>query len=334
MISTGAGDKKRPTGWPLRLSAVKIKMSRSRGFVRRFERELKHPAYEWAKAGTIENILKVDEFLKSKNIIGMLVGGCLEHELPRKDIDVVVADNSGIKYKEFDVDWWMYWDGNGKAVNLNDIVMNAERFHKVSRFESQKKAGLILPSTSINAELTDRLYFPGFEYTDIPKLPENDINNVTQAHNHFAKENSKRFRKWDGETPYYVHPLWCAMTIASETKLDKRTRDEGFQALLYHDLIEDTTLAIPEECKASVIPIIRDMTFESFNEEMEKIWGKPKEVRLYKLYDKINNLMDGEWMKPEKRRIYEEYTMRLCENVEREYGELNITRIARSILES
>ena len=65
---------------------------------------------------------------------------------------------------------------------------------------------------------------------------------------------------------------------------------------------------------------------------MQKIWTKPKEVKLYKLYDKVSNLMDGTWMSPEKMAQYKDYTSRLCSEAEMNYGDLNITRIARGIL--
>ncbi len=161
-----------------------------------------------------------------------------------------------------------------------------------------------------------------------------DIEYIVKAHENYARKESKKYRKWDGETPYYVHPLWCAMTIASETRLDKRTRDEGYLALLYHDILEDTTAYISEECGKHIRQIVEDMTFKSSEEEMKKIWDKPKEIRLYKLYDKVNNLMDGCWMDLEKREKYKEYTRELCEDVEINYGQLNITIIAKGILDN
>ena len=77
-------------------------------------------------------------------------------------------------------------------------------------------------------------------------MKEKDIKYVMNAHTNHARKPSKAFRKWDGKTPYYVHPIWCAITIATETKLDEKTKNEGIQTLLYHDLLEDTTKNLPE----------------------------------------------------------------------------------------
>ena len=43
--------------------------------------------------------------------------------------------------------------------------------------------------------------------------------------------------------------------------------------------------------------LVREMTFESFQEEVEHLWSRSAEARLLKLYDKVSNLLDGSWMK-------------------------------------
>jgi (p)ppGpp synthase/HD superfamily hydrolase len=159
-----------------------------------------------------------------------------------------------------------------------------------------------------------------------------DIEYIIEAHEHNAKKPSKAVRKWDGKTPYYIHPLWCATTIASETTIDETTRNEGILALLYHDVLEDTTKGLPEGMDNNIGHLIKEMTFEGGSEqEMREIWNKPRQIRLYKLYDKVSNLLDSCWMDTEKRAKYIAYTKRLCEDVNENYGELNITKIAEAI---
>ncbi|MBI5148852.1 hypothetical protein HZA33_04175, partial [Candidatus Pacearchaeota archaeon] len=118
-----------------------------------------------------------------------------------------------------------------------------------------------------------------------------------------------------------------------ETKLDKKTREEGIQALLYHDILEDTTKQLPEHLSENVKHLIEDMTFYGgTSQEQVEVWTKPPIIKLYKLYDKVSNLLDADWMDDERKTKYPEYALRLCENVEANYGELNITRIARAII--
>lgn len=142
---------------------------------------------------------------------------------------------------------------------------------------------------------------------------------------------SKAVRKWDGRTPYGVHPVWCGVTLLQETALPEEIREVGAEALLFHDLLEDTTVDLPEGTSPRVRELVEGMTFASSDEEMEKVWERSPEIILLKLYDKVSNLLDGVWMIPEKRERYRAYTYRLADDVESHYGILNIVRIARAL---
>lgn len=156
------------------------------------------------------------------------------------------------------------------------------------------------------------------------------ISFVINSHDKKARKESKRFRKWDGETPYAIHPIWCAMMLLSETRLPADLRDRGAKVLLLHDAPEDTAADL-SSFDWQTRQRVEAMTFESFDEEMNHLPNCEPETKLLKLYDKVHNLMDGTWMPPAKRAIYTTFTMYLCEEVEREYGSLNITKLARAI---
>lgn len=139
-------------------------------------------------------------------------------------------------------------------------------------------------------------------------MEQKDIEYIIRAHDLFPVKPSKAFRKHDGKTPSYTHSLWCATTILAETNLDESLRNKGGLILLYHDLLEDTTLPLPDWLPNDIIRGINDMTFESFTKETKLIFRKNKEIRLFKLYDKVNNLMDSSWMSIEKKLAYNRYT--------------------------
>ncbi len=160
---------------------------------------------------------------------------------------------------------------------------------------------------------------------------QKNLNYIIEAHQNSSRKPSKSSRKHDCKTPYWIHPIWCATTILTETSLDERTRNEGALALLYHDILEDTTKPLPENLEERIKNLVMEMTFESSEQEMQKIWQKPREIRLYKLYDKVSNLLDGIWMGEEKIRAYQEYTKKLSQNVIEIYGILNITKITEII---
>ena len=157
------------------------------------------------------------------------------------------------------------------------------------------------------------------------------IAHAHRAHAEYPKSPDDMVRFHDRETPYVVHPIWCAATILQEPSLPLELRRTGYQALLWHDTLEDTTLDLPPGIPDVVAKLVEGMTFSSFQEEQEKLWVRSAEIKLLKLYDKVSNLLDGAWMKDEKWNIYVQHTLCLATEVEGHFGTLNIIRIARAI---
>ncbi len=157
------------------------------------------------------------------------------------------------------------------------------------------------------------------------------LNFAIDAHTNHTKKPKGTIRYWDKTTPYVIHPIWCAMTILTETTLDEDTRRTGSLALLWHDILEDTNLTLPENAPGKVRALVEELTFQSFEQEMQTIWNRSDTAKLLKLYDKTSNLLDGTWMDPSKWNAYVEYTLKLADFAAKEYGELNIVRLARVI---
>ena len=156
---------------------------------------------------------------------------------------------------------------------------------------------------------------------------------IIRAHRDYATSPRKALRYWDVQTPYSIHPIWCAMTLLTETSLPKGVRENGSIAQLYHDVLEETTAKLPEDLPERTRYLVEQMTFPGgSSQEMEEIWNRENEVKLLKLYDKVSNLLDGTWMDSDKSQQYRDYTKRLMGEVEAAYGELNIVRIARAII--
>lgn len=167
----------------------------------------------------------------------------------------------------------------------------------------------------------------------MPITLQSHIDFIIAAHQFHPKSPDKSVRLWDRKTPYCVHPIWCAMTILTETTLPKSLRENGVLTLLYHDILEDTTVKLPSNLKPLIIKYIQDMTFPNgITQEIKEIWNKPKEIHLFKLYDKVSNLLDATWMSPDLRKKYVAYTQRLLEDVCQHYGELTIVTIGRAII--
>lgn len=166
------------------------------------------------------------------------------------------------------------------------------------------------------SDLLKYIQISGFMHSFNPKLPSN----------------ATRF--WDKKTPYIVHPLWCAATIAFEQKLPPEVRARGFLILLFHDILEDTYGELPNDLSHEVKEGVRRMTFYENKIEHARIWSLPPEIRLFKLYDKTCNLLDAIETNPEKIKKNNELVSELIADVEKNYGTLNITKIARSLVQS
>ncbi len=157
------------------------------------------------------------------------------------------------------------------------------------------------------------------------------INHAIAAHIEHPNSPDDAIRFWDRKTPYVVHPIWCGMTLLTETKLPEEIRFPGCLVLIWHDVLEDTTLQLPVGTDTEVARLVEEMTFESFKNEQELIWMKEDLVKLLKLYDKTSILLDAAWMKDEKWNNLVDYTLKLRQFVLETYGDLNIVKIAAAI---
>ena len=160
---------------------------------------------------------------------------------------------------------------------------------------------------------------------------EKSIRYAITAHSKYPNVPENSTRKWDKKTPYSVHPIWCAMMLLTETTLPEKLREAGYQALLYHDVLEDTTAKLPEGLSSYVTNLVKDLTYRNSGAAMHEIWEKSKEVRLLKLYDGVSNLLDGIWMDKSKKIKKFEHVRKLADDVEKNFGELNIVKIAKGL---
>ena len=158
------------------------------------------------------------------------------------------------------------------------------------------------------------------------------LTHVILTHANEPIKPEKAFRKCDGKTPASIHPILCAMLLLHETSLSEEIREKGWETLASHDIFEDTGGALTQEATEEIIRLVTGMTFKNNVEEMERVWERGSEIILYKLYDKFSNLLQDSVLAEEKRPRYYEYILKLCEEVEKTYGELDIVTVARAIV--
>ncbi len=157
---------------------------------------------------------------------------------------------------------------------------------------------------------------------------------AAQAHQEKVLPTAKALRTFpSGEkTPYFAHPLWCAIMLWLDSALPESIRYPGAQALLFHDILEDTSEQLPDDTSDEVRHLVQEMTYSGgFAEEKYAVLEKPPLIQLLKLYDKTATLYDGD-LKPGRLQEWTEFMEKLIETVDREYGELNIVLLAKALI--
>jgi len=154
-----------------------------------------------------------------------------------------------------------------------------------------------------------------------------------EAHTKHPRTPEKAVRKWDGKTPFIVHPAWCALTILHETTLPEELRWNGALALLYHDVPEDTTAELPPTTLPRVRELVAGLTFTNTEEKHDEIWKRGKEIVLLEAYDAVANLMDIKGLSEEKQDKHIDFVAVLLDYITRDWGnKLNIIQIGNGLI--
>lgn len=145
-----------------------------------------------------------------------------------------------------------------------------------------------------------------------------------------------------GKIPFMVHPLWCASMLITDTQVPYEQRKLGFKALILHDVLEDTSLKLPDWVEPEVKDVVKELTFEDFQQTIEQYPSKSIFIKLLLLYDKLSSMYEKhvgitgktEDIRATKRRLWKELTLKLLEEVEKEYGNIRIVQIGKVIAEN
>lgn len=162
-----------------------------------------------------------------------------------------------------------------------------------------------------------------------PKNLKRLLDFVYSAH---QEHNTRKDFRQDGKVPFIVHPMWCALTLLNDQRIPFEERELGYQVLLLHDILEDTSLEIPDYIDPKVLEHVKEMTHNTWEEE-QNIDSKSPFIKLLKLCDKIASMYDETVRdEPVRRKEWKALTQKLLNDVKNHYGEIRLVTLAKAIL--
>ncbi|MFZ3020462.1 MAG: hypothetical protein WA051_03035 [Minisyncoccia bacterium] len=155
------------------------------------------------------------------------------------------------------------------------------------------------------------------------------IDFVYDAH---QNHNTKKDYRQDGRVPFFTHPLWCALTLLNDQRISFEDRNIGYQALLLHDVLEDTSEKLPDYIDNEVRELVNKMTHETWEEE-QILENKSPLVKLLKLHDKISSMYDETVRTdPVRRKEWRQLIEKLISETKKYYPEAKIIPVAETII--
>lgn len=157
---------------------------------------------------------------------------------------------------------------------------------------------------------------------------------IDLAYSAHHEHNTRNDFRQNGQVPFIVHPLWCALILLNDQRIPFVERELGYQVLLLHDVLEDTSLEIPDYVDKKVLELVKEMTHKTWEEE-QNIENKSDFVKLLKLCDKVASMYDETVRQdPERRKEWKTLTQKLLQAVERHYGNIRLVILAKAILDN
>lgn len=136
-----------------------------------------------------------------------------------------------------------------------------------------------------------------------------------------------------GMYPYIIHSMWAATTLIMDPAIPKRERIIGYQILVLHDVLEDTTVQLPKWIDEEVKKGVKALTHNNWKEEQEATLHYTPFLTLLKLCDKMQTMYELAVADPKKAHEWKALVEHLTRDVEAHYGKTRVTVIANALLE-
>jgi hypothetical protein len=140
----------------------------------------------------------------------------------------------------------------------------------------------------------------------------------------------------NGNVPYITHPLGASLLLLADVDVPQSERELGCKILMLHDVLEDTSLQIPDWIEEKVKRGVEEMTYadtETDESKFKKISGMTPFFKLLTLYDTFWSLNEKH-VREFHRKEWKELVQTLAKEAEKNYGNLRIVQMARVVTEN
>ena len=154
-----------------------------------------------------------------------------------------------------------------------------------------------------------------------------------KAHQEHGIHDNEIYRE-KGRFPYVLHPIFCANLVIFDNRIPFEQREIGFKALILHDVLEKTSLELPDWVEPEVKEAVQELTFKSFSDAIRKVPRKKPFIKLLILADTLSTLYEEHIETFYRRKIWKTGVWMLTRDVEAKYGNIRIVQVSKTILKN
>lgn len=150
------------------------------------------------------------------------------------------------------------------------------------------------------------------------------------AYKAYEGESSQSRYRQDGRVPFIFHPLWCASILINDTEISLEEREVGCKTLILHDVLENTSLELPDWVETEVKEAVNKLTFDNDEIITKEILTMSPFIKLLFLTDLLASMYENQVSRL-KRKPWKILTKLVLRDVKKHYGNIRIVQIGNTI---
>lgn len=145
---------------------------------------------------------------------------------------------------------------------------------------------------------------------------------------------SKEIFRQKGRTPYPTHPIFAAQSVLVDRRVPWEERRLGYYALLLHDVLENTSLELPDWVEEEVKKRVELLTFNegTKEEKLRALETRPIYIKYLVLADTLSNMYE-EHISEHNRDTVMKIVRYLIDELSEQYRDSTVVALVKHLLE-